>query len=48
MIAADMIKERLGRDGKYHILQLLQVMDTGHFFHGMRVTENKVTKTKVV
>ena len=48
MIAADMIKERLGRNGKYHILQFLQVMDTGHFLHGMRVTENKVTKTKVV
>ena len=48
MVAADMIKERLGRNGKYHILQLLQVVDTGHFFHGMRVTENKVTKAKVV
>ena len=48
MIVADMVEERLGRNGKQHILQLFQVMHTRNLSHGFRVTENEVTETEIL
>ena len=42
----DMIEQTAGRNGHDVILQVLQVMDADHFFHGVRIAEDKVAKAK--
>ena len=48
MVAAYMIKERLGWNGEHHILQFFQVMHPRHLFLSMRITENEIAETEVL
>ena len=38
---------RIG-DGKKNVLQLLQIPDAGNLLPGIRIAENKITKTKII
>ena len=48
MVTRDMIKERLCRNGKQHILKFFQIMYPRHFFLGFRISENKIAESKVI
>ncbi len=48
VVTADMVKERLLRNGKDYVLQFFQVMNTGYFLQCIRVTENKISETKII
>ena len=41
-----MIEQASGRNGHNVILQILQVVNSNHLLHGIRVAEDKVAKTK--
>ncbi len=47
IVVARMIEERLGRDVKYMMLQVLEVVDTEYLFARLRITDYEVAESEV-
>ena len=48
MVTLNMIKQGFFWNGKNDILQFFQIAHSGHFLHGIGISENKIAKTEVV
>ena len=46
MVAADVVQERFGRNGKQDVLKFLKVFHAGNLFARVGIAENKVAETE--
>ena len=48
IVVAQVVAQRVGRQGEDVVLQLFQVMHTSHFLHRVGITENEVAKPEML